>query len=421
MKKIINLLGHGLFYTLAVSIESLAPFILAPLLTHYLSVFDYGLWAIFQSATAFLRPLLGMTFDDYIRMRYFKQSREETVGYLFSIMLVSALLAVLLTIITFIFNDAITSLLHFPASWLWSIMLCAWLHAMFYLLLAYHQFDENRKRFATIHFVQAAMTLLCSIALVMSDWGWRGAVIGKMIGLSCGVGIAFFWIVIRAPKSAEKYIKPGHVLELVSFGMRYLGNGMVGVVVVLTDRLMLANVIDVQSASLFSIASLFPMVLVIGIQGFIFAWQPWCFSKLARHDPADRPLLVMGALFYIIALPVGGLIMAWGACWLGPYVISTQFAGAFSFVYPLMMAMVAQGLYQFGQTVLQYYQKLNSLSAIAYLVMVLNAWFNWVLIPRMGTVGSAWATCFAFCIAFIITAVVAMLTLNKQCKSQLGS
>jgi O-antigen/teichoic acid export membrane protein len=195
--------------------------------------------------------------------------------------------------------------------------------------------------------------------------------------------------------------------------MRYMGNGMVVVVVILTDRLMLANLLDIKEASLFSVASLFPMVLVIVVQGFIFAWQPWCFSRLARHESGDAAHLGLGAAFYLIALPIGACILAWGACWLGPYVIDKQFAQAFTYVFPLMMAMVAQGFYQFAQTILQYYQRLGWLSWIAFVVMALNLVLNFVLIPKMGTIGSAWATCIAYGLAFLMTALADMIILRK--------
>lgn len=414
MKKIVNLLGHGLFYTLAVSIESIAPFILAPVLTHYLSVYDYGIWAIFVAATAFLRPWLGLALDDFVRMRHHRHSREEMLGYLIAIIALSGLISLAFCTITLIFADTLGRILHFPEHWLWAIIICSWLYAMFYMLLAYYQFESRKIRFALIHLTQALTTLAVSVALVMGGLGWNGAVIGKIVGLASGTGLAWLWIARHFPESALTYFKLPNMAELASFGWRYLPNGMAFAVIILTDRLMLANILDLQSASLFSLASLFPMALLIVIQGYVFGWQPWCFARLSRHNPADKKELAIGAGLFFLGLPIGGCILSWGANWLGPYVIDPEFHGAFPYVFPLSMAMVAQGFYYFAQTILQYYQRLAALSVIAVITMAANAGLNFTLIESHGTLGSCWATTLAYGIGFLLTAFWAGVILRKE-------
>ena len=414
MKKIVNLLGHGLFYTAAVSIESFAPFILAPILTHYLSLYDYGIWAIFQAACAFLRPFLGLALEDYVRMRYHHHSRERMVGYLITIIGLSGCLALAVCILTVLCANPLSHILHFPQYWLWSIILCAWLHAMFYMLLAYYQFESQKSRFALIHTAQAMGTLSLSVMLVMSGWGWEGAVIGKIAGLSCGCLLAWLWITRHFPESAITHFRRSNIRELFAFGCRYLPNGMVFVVIILTDRLMLANMRDVQETSLFAVAGLFPMALMIVIQGYIFGWQPWCFKHLARKKTSDLPELAAGAGLFFIALPIGGFMLSWGANWLGPYVIDKQYAGAFTYVFPLSMAMVAQGFYYFCQSILQFYHRLATLSWIASITMLLNLALNFILIERHGALGSCWATMIAYSFAFCITALLALYTIRKE-------
>lgn len=414
MKKIVNLLGHGLFYTLAVSIESIAPFILAPALTHYLTVYDYGVWAIFQAAVAFLRPMLGLALDDFVRMRYHRHTREQMVGYLLAIIALSGMFCFGLCTLVLMCAEPLSKILHFPEYWLWSIIICSWLYTLFYMLLAYYQFESRRNRFALIHVTQALGTLSISLLLVMTGWGWQGAVLGKIAGLTAGALIAWVWIARHFPESAMTYFKFPDMSELLAFGWRYLPNGMLFVVVILTDRLMLANILDVQSSSIFSLASLFPMALMIVIQGYIFGWQPWCFTRLARKNPADWHELAYGAGLFFVMLPIGGLILSWGANWLGPYVIDAQFHDAFKYVLPLTITMVAQGFYYFSQTILQFYQRLGTLSAIAIITMVINLILNFILIERMGTLGSAWATTIAYTIGFFLTALMAAINLRKE-------
>ncbi|MBY0406865.1 MAG: polysaccharide biosynthesis C-terminal domain-containing protein [Rickettsiales bacterium] len=399
---------------MAVSIESIAPFILAPFLTHYLSVYEYGVWAIFQAANAFLRPLLGLALDDYVRMHYHHNTRERMVGYMVAIILISGLLSLLVCAVSLALGHPLSELLHFPQSWLWSIIACSWLHAMFYMLLTFYQFESNRKRFALIHLVQALATLGISVALVMGGWGWSGAVVGKILGLACGTLLAWVWIARLVPESVFSQFQRTHLRELFSFSWRYLPSGMAVVVIILTNRLMLANEVDVQAASLFAVASLFPMVLLIAIHGYVYGWQPWCFTRLARKDRTDIPELAAGAGLYLVGLPIGGFILSWGANWLGPYVIDPQFHDAFAYVFPLSMAMVAQGYYAFAQSILQFYQQLAALSWIACIIMAANVALNFALIAQYGTIGSCWAMAITYAIGFVLVAMVAAHLLKKH-------
>lgn len=414
MKKIVNLLGHGLFYTLALSIESIAPFILAPILTHYLSVYEYGIWALFQSACALLRPLLGLGLDDFVRMRYHHHPRERMVGYLMSVLLMCGLLALAACLLASIFGGAIGGFMHFPAGWLWAIILCAWLHAMFYMLLAFYQFEAKRARFALIHLAQALGTLLLSVALVMSGWGWSGAALGKIAGLALGVALSWFWIMRLLSRPAFTHFRFSYVRDLFLFGLRYLPNSIASVLIMFTDRLLLAHLLGVQAASLFAVATLFPMMLIIAMQGYIMGWQPWCYTRLARHQPGDARDMAWGAGLFFGLLPVGGLVLVACTGLLGPLIIDPQFHEAFAYVPALTLAIVAYGFYWFAQTILQFYQQLGALSWIATLAMALNAGLNFILIERMGAVGSAWATAAAYGTAFLIAATVAGIQLKRH-------
>ena len=56
-----KLAGISIFYSFANSIEALSPFFLAILLTRILTPQDYGIWVLFVSLMAFLRPVVNLT------------------------------------------------------------------------------------------------------------------------------------------------------------------------------------------------------------------------------------------------------------------------------------------------------------------------------------------------------------------------
>ncbi len=413
IKKITGLLHGGIFFTFATMIEALAPLILAPFLTRHLSLYEYGLWAIFQSAVAFLRPVMGLALDDYIRIHYHRSDKLFIIQYIVAILLLSTLLVAGACGLILLSGGDIGELLHFPQSSLWNVIACAWLYALFYIGLTYHQFAGNYMYYSFIQLLQAGVAIACTVTLVLSDWGWSGAVFGKIIGLALGCLLAFGLLLRNLPPFKFHW----HVIHfgrLLSFGVRYLPSGMLMLVLIMIDRLMLSHMISVEASSLYAVASLFPMLLMIAIRGFILGWQPWCFKRLGTPKPGYLHEIGLGALLYFTVLPIGGFILFYICRWLGPWVIGASFAQAFDYVFILIMAMVVQGFYMLAQSFLQYFQKIGLLSCIALAAIALKIALNYTLIGTYGVEGAAIAMMLAYGMAFTAAASIAFRLLRTQ-------
>ena len=70
MKTKRTLAKQSVFYGAANGIEALVPFLLAPILTRILDPTDYGIWVLFITYATFLRPFIGLSAQDGIRMRF---------------------------------------------------------------------------------------------------------------------------------------------------------------------------------------------------------------------------------------------------------------------------------------------------------------------------------------------------------------
>ena len=68
---------QSLFYAVANSIEALVPFLLAPILTRTLDPAAYGIWVLFITYATFLRPIVGLTTQDAIRMHFYDFDQKQ--------------------------------------------------------------------------------------------------------------------------------------------------------------------------------------------------------------------------------------------------------------------------------------------------------------------------------------------------------
>ena len=135
---------QSLFYAVANSIEALVPFLLAPILTRTLSPAEYGIWVLFVTYATFLRPIVGLTTQDAIRMRFYDFDQKQLDQYTHTVLFVMLTMAVVVSGLTFIFREPLGEAAKFPAGWLVSVVVAAFLFEVFYTALALQQFHNRR-------------------------------------------------------------------------------------------------------------------------------------------------------------------------------------------------------------------------------------------------------------------------------------
>ena len=123
---------QSVFYGFANGIEALVPFLLAPILTRSLDPTEYGLWVLFVTYSTFLRPIIGLTSQDAIRMRFYDFDQEQLDKYTHTIFYIMMVTVCVGTIITILFADILTVISKFPAPWLVTIVIAEFLFAVFY-------------------------------------------------------------------------------------------------------------------------------------------------------------------------------------------------------------------------------------------------------------------------------------------------
>jgi O-antigen/teichoic acid export membrane protein len=96
---------QSLFYAVANSIEALVPFLLAPILTRTLDPTEYGIWVLFMTYATFLRPIVGLTTQDAIRMRFYDFDQKQLDQYTHTVLFVMMAMAVVVSGLTFVFRE----------------------------------------------------------------------------------------------------------------------------------------------------------------------------------------------------------------------------------------------------------------------------------------------------------------------------
>ena len=221
-----KLAGISIFYSFANSIEALSPFFLAILLTRLLDPHDYGIWVLFVSLVAFLRPVVNLTIQDALKMQFYEMDSADRAAFVVSAFYLSTGSALLLGIFAALFNQSLAALVKFPAPWIVSIVFAAYLYVNFYFVLAFNQFAEKRGHFIALQLVQSISGFLIIALLVYQGWNWQGVIAGKIAGLIIACAVGVFWLASEMNLNSWLPSK-ARLKEMMKFGLVYLPTALV--------------------------------------------------------------------------------------------------------------------------------------------------------------------------------------------------
>ncbi|MEO0909297.1 MAG: oligosaccharide flippase family protein [Pseudomonadota bacterium] len=396
---------QSVFYGFANGIEALVPFLLAPILTRSLDPTEYGLWVLFVTYSTFLRPIIGLTSQDAIRMRFYDFDQEQLDKYTHTIFYIMMVTVCVGTIITILFADILTVISKFPAPWLVTIVIAAFLFEVFYTALALHQFHEKRAEFLYTQIAQAVLSMTFIAIFLLLDWDWRGVILGRMIGMSIASLISLRFLGY-GPTVFFKMPQRSFYRNIARFGLIYWPSGMVIMAMGMIDKVVAAHYIGVEASALYGVAALFASAFWVVNQSFILAWTPWLFRRLKNiSDSGLRDVVSVSGAYFLAASVAGGIIYLL-SIWVAPYLLGESFHKAIPLVGYIMIAIVLQGFFFHNMKFLHYEKSIFVMSTVSALALCLNLGLSILWAPESGVRGIMIATAVSFGVTFFLTGVI---------------
>lgn len=410
---------QSLFYAVANSIEALVPFLLAPILTRTLDPTAYGIWVLFITYATFLRPIVGLTTQDAIRMRFYDFDQKQLDQFTHTVLFVMLTMAVAVSGLTYVFRDALASAAVFPAGWLVSVVVAAFLFEVFYTALALQQFHNRRKDFLWTQVIQAVLSMTLISAFLLGGWDWRGVILGRMLGMgvaalislrSLGYGPSLF---LRIP--ARSFYR-----DIASFGVLYWPAGMVIMAVAMTGKVVAAHYLGVEASAMYGVAALFASAFWIVNYSFVMAWTPWLFRKLKAAPAEGLREVVSVSLLYFVLASVAGVAFYFISLLVAPILLGEAFHSAIPLLQYIMLAIVLQGFFMHNMKFLHFDKDIGMMSACSVLTIVLNLWLSTLWAPVMGVRGIMLAAAVSFGATFLISGILVVaryLNIRQEVKA----
>jgi len=413
---------QSLFYAFANSIEALVPLLLAPILTRMLDPTGYGIWVLFITYATFMRPIVGLTTQDAIRMRFLDFDQKQLDQFTHTALFVMVVLAIFVSLVTVVFGELIETATKFPEAWLVSIVVAALLYEVFYTVLALQQFHNRRKQFLATQVIQAVLSMAFIVMFLSAGWDWRGVVLGRMLGMAIAAAYSLRSLGFTLP-TLFKVPERSFYRNIASFGVVYWPAGAVVMVVGTTDKVVAAHYLGVEASAMYGVAALFASAFWMVNYSFVMAWTPWLFRKLKAAATDGLQEVASVSILYFVLASLAAIVFYFFAVFFAPILLGEAFHTAIPLLQYIMIAIVLQGFFMHNMKFLHYDKRIELMSITSGVTIGLNILLSILWAQSMGIRGIMLATAVSFGAAFLISGVLVLaryMNLRKGATSVVG-
>ena len=391
LRAIISLSWQSVAYGIGTLGSQFIMYIMLPFLTRYMLREEYGVISVMVALFAFLNMLTNAGLPS-ATFRFYNDSKDETDQRY-------TLGASQFLFFFFSFVPAIGIL--FFATPLSLFLLGSARYALALQVMAGYLVVSSMNTFGTIILrieVRALTSSVHSILLIACKTGlallfvivYQMGVLGYWVGYLIGEFLGFAFMAWLVRKNIIFQISWGKILELTRFGVPLIPATLSMTVLRLADRYVINALAGLEQVAIYDVGYKVGAIIVLLIAPFRTAWVPFAFS-IARKPEAPktyRDVLTYfsaACLFLILGVfAFRGLLIRFTA--------PSSYAGAEIIVGWVAAAQLFLAIYHVLSIGPLIKNRTRDLALVAVLAGSLNLLLNYLLIPRIGILGSAIAT-----------------------------
>lgn len=393
-------------YALSSIAVPLVSLVLAPFLTHHLSLYDYGALAITNTVIGLAVGIsqLGLSSAFFRAYGYDYTAEQDRRGVVATVTALLCLISIPVAIVIAIIAPWLANLLFGHSSLGNYISLAGGVILLQNLTIpgmAWLRADSRPLLYSLLSISNLVVTLLATIYLIgVLNWGVPGAIIAIGLGYAFIVICTIPIIVLRAGIK----IRIDIARNLLAFGLPLVLNFVSYWVLQLLDRYLLSLFSSLAQTAKYTVAYTLGSVMSVVIIGpFTLAWPTAMFSIARRKDAVKVFKLVFRWLSMLLLFAAFGstLVATFILDWLFP----TTYQSA-AFVIPIVAeSLVFYGLYFVFMAGANIQRKTWLAAVFTTIAALVNVAMNLFLIPLYGAMGAAAATL----IAYIVLALAAYI------------
>lgn len=398
-------------YGISTIIGRFLNFLLVPFYTNILLPGDLGIVSYIYSMIAFVYVLYSYGMES----AYFKYSstlelgteKENFTAPFLSLLCTSAVFSCLIVLC----QSSVVGVMKIPDAYgaivLYAAAIMAF-DAVAIIPFAALRMERKAKQFAAIKFANIFINVILNIIfLVVLKMGVIGVFISGFIASAATV-------LMLLPTISKHLTKNFHSAlwnALLKFGLPFIPAGLAAQAVQVIDRPILRALTDDATVGIYQANYRLGIFMMLVVQMYDFAWRPFYFST-AKEPNAKQIfsrvltylLLFMCGVFLVLTFFIEDIVKVSVA---GRHLIHPNYWGGLNIIPVVLLGYVFLGISTNLSAGIYIEKKTKFMPIVSFAGAFVNVTVNYLLIPRIGILGAAWATFFAyFTMAVIIYFVV---------------
>ncbi|WP_223523291.1 lipopolysaccharide biosynthesis protein [Pseudomonas sp. BF-RE-24] len=379
------------------------PFLLLPFLTRALTPADYGVVAMFGVMVNLFGALTGLSVHGAIGVRFFELEKSVLARYIGGCIRILFISTAVVFSLVAIFGKWLVESTSLPYEWLLIAVLISGMQFLINIKLTLWQVSGVAKQYGFFQVSQgltnAGISLIFIFGFLMA---WEGRVLGQVIATSIFGTFALLALFMNNELSRPK-ASEGQIADALKFGVPLIPHVIGGLVMVVADRFIIVNMLDVQTVGIYTLALQIGMVVGLVADAFIKVYGPWLYTKLKENTDEAR-LEVVGVTYLVWLTFFILAILAIGFCELFfSSIVGGEFAAAKEIVFWFFLGQTFKGMYLSVAGLFFFSSRTRSVSLVTVCTGVFSVVITIVFVKHFGLQGAAMAYALSEGVLFLLT------------------
>ena len=391
-------------YTATNILEKAMPFLLMPVLTRLLSLYDYGIITTFNAVRNNIDPVISMSTPGAVGRAYFDREKKGfNFGcYTYNAVMINFAFMFLALSIVLILKNYIPGFHVISVFWLLLVPLFVWAAATSNIKVKLWIYQHNPKPYGIYRVMKVltemALSILIVVFLVKT---WQGRIIGIGIAetLFCIVALYLLWKRDKMyPLLNLRYIK-----DILKFGLPLLPHSFGWMLIATADKYFLNYMVGVSVTGVYGVAYTLAALIPLLASPIDISAEPIIYEKIAKLDNHTALGMVLLSYLYFLLLIAAAIILWLLSPLILKIMVDKKFYGATEFILWLGLGYAAHGMYRLFSKYIAYSKKTYLMAYNTLVAGLVGVIANYGLIKMNGAVGAAQATCLAYMTSFLLT------------------
>jgi O-antigen/teichoic acid export membrane protein len=398
------LLKNSAIYIVTDAINKAIPFLLLPILTHYLIPSDFGIATNFNVYTSILTIFIGISINSAISANFYRLKAKLRSVYIFNALATITLIFIISLLVIYILKKYITAFLPIPIQYIVGATVIAYAQAVSSINLTIWQLESKSFRFGIYGISQTVLNVgLTLIFVIHLKMGWRGRVDGYIYSTIIYGVVSMFFIFNYIGFSIK--VKKDFIHDALIFSLPLVPHALSMWVRSGIDRIYITKYYGEASTGLYATAFQFGLLISFITLSINNAYVPFLYKQLNLPDNATlidtKSKLVRYTYIYFAFLITFGICMIVFSMFMVDNFLSQKYYEAKRFIPLIIVSQIFQGMYLMVVNYIFFIKRTGILSIITFSCSLLQVVLSYFMIRNIGVMGAVYSTVIVSFVNFI--------------------